>query len=302
MNLTLNSLWRSRPQQQNDLAAECLLQTATTEAVRDHYDSMARVYRLFWGEHLHHGLFVNGDERPRRAQQQMLEFCVGKLTPEPGSAVLDVGCGYGGTSIYLARNYGARVTGVTLSRKQADFASMSARRDGVQDRVEFIVANAERYAFQESHYDIIWTMESSEHFLNRRGYFRKAANALRPEGKLLVAAWTSARPDNNLALLAEAANCQPFATPTEYAQEIEAAGLQMMAVEDLTHNVTPTWEICRRRARLAWPFKLLFPPAARDFARVIDLMLWAFRVGALGYTVMVAQKLRRPSVAGTPRS
>jgi hypothetical protein len=69
----------------------------------------------------------------------------------------------------------------------------------------------------------------------------------------------------------------------------------MMAVEDLTHNVTPTWEICRRRARLARPFKVLFPLAARDFARVIDLMLWAFRGGALGYTVMVAQKLRRGS-------
>ncbi len=275
------------------------MQTTTTEAVRDHYDSMARVYRIFWGEHLHHGLFVNGDERPRRAQEKMLEFCVGKLALAPDAAVLDVGCGYGGTSIYLARNYGARVTGITLSPKQAHFASMSARRDGVQDRVEFVVADAERYAFQESHYDVIWTMESSEHFRNRRGYFRKAANALRPQGKLLVAAWTSARSDSKLALLAEAANCQPFATPTEYAQEIEAAGLQMMAVEDLTCNVTPTWEICRRRARLARPFKLLFPPAARDFARVIDLMLWAFRVGTLGYTVMVAQKLRRPTIAGT---
>jgi tocopherol O-methyltransferase len=268
---------------------------ATTEAIRDHYDSMARVYRLFWGEHLHHGLFVNGDEQPRHAQEQMLEFCVGKLALAPDSAALDVGCGYGGTSIYLARNHGARVTGITLSQKQADFASMNARRHGVQDRVEFVVADAERYGFQESHYDAIWTMESSEHFLNRRGYFRRAANALRPEGKLLVAAWTSARSDSKLALLAEAANCQPFATPTEYAQEIEAAGLQMMAVEDLTHNVTPTWEICRRRARLARPFKVLFPLAARDFARVIDLMLWAFRGGALGYTVMVAQKLRRGS-------
>jgi tocopherol O-methyltransferase len=195
----LNLLSPSRPQQQNNLAADCLLQTATTEAIRDHYDSMARVYRLFWGEHLHHGLFVNGDERPRRAQEQMLEFCVGKLALAPDSAALDVGCGYGGTSIYLARNHGARVTGITLSQKQADFASMNARRHGVQDRVEFVVADAERYGFQESHYDAIWTMESSEHFLNRRGYFRKAANALRPEGKLLVAAWTSARSDSKLA-------------------------------------------------------------------------------------------------------
>jgi hypothetical protein len=43
----------------------------TIEAIRDHYDSMAQVYRLFWGEHLHRGLFISGDERPRQAQEQM---------------------------------------------------------------------------------------------------------------------------------------------------------------------------------------------------------------------------------------
>jgi tocopherol O-methyltransferase len=263
---------------------------ATTETVRDHYDSMARVYRLFWGEHLHHGLFINGDERPRRAQEQMLEFCVRRLAFPPGAAVLDVGCGYGGTSIYLARNYDARVTGITLSRKQAEFARKSARRNGVEDRVGFVVADAERHDFRESYYDVIWTMESSEHFLDRGRYFRKAANALQPRGKLLVAAWTSACPAGELALLAEAASCQQFATAPEYVQGIEAAGMQMVAVEDLTQDVTKTWEICRRRARLAQPFGLLFPPAARDFPRVIDMMLWAFHSGALGYTLMVAQK------------
>jgi tocopherol O-methyltransferase len=271
------------------------MQMVTTEAVRDHYDSMARVYRLFWGQHLHHGLFVSGDERPLRAQEQMLEFCLRILAFAPGSAVLDVGCGYGGTSIYLARNHDARVTGITLSRKQAAFADKSARRNGVHDRVTFVVADAERQDFRESRYDVIWTMESSEHFLDKRAYFRKAANALRPQGKLLVAAWTCARSDNKLSLLAEAAVCHQFATPIEYAQEIEAAGLQMMVVEDLTHGVTQTWEICRRRARLVRPLKMLFPQAAREFARVIDLMLSAFHSGALGYTVLVAQKPWRKS-------
>jgi tocopherol O-methyltransferase len=266
------------------------MQMVTTEAVREHYDSMARVYRLFWGQHLHHGLFVSGDERPRRAQEQMLEFCVRILAFAPGSVVLDVGCGYGGTSIYLARNHDARVTGITLSRKQAEFADKSARRNGVHDRVEFVLADAEHHDFREARYDVIWTMESSEHFLDRRGYFRKVANALRPRGKLLVAAWTSAHPDNRPSLLAEAAICQQFATATEYAQEIEAAGLQMIAAEDLTDRVAPTWAICRRRARLVWPFKMLIPQAARDFARIIELMLSAFHSGALAYTVLVAQK------------
>jgi tocopherol O-methyltransferase len=266
------------------------METVTTEAIRDHYDSMAQVYRVFWGEHLHHGLFISGNERPRRAQEQMLDFCVHLLALARGAAVLDVGCGYGGTSIYLARNHRARVTGITLSRKQAEFARKSARRHGVRDRVNFVVANAEDYVFAETNYDVIWTMESSEHFVDKRGYFRKAANALRPGGKALVSAWTAVRPDDKLAALAEAALCHRLETPAEYARNIEAAGLRITAVEDLTNAVTQTWEICRRRARVASLFKPLFPQSARDFVRVIDLMLSAFRSGALTYTVIVAQK------------
>jgi tocopherol O-methyltransferase len=267
----------------------------TIESIRDHYDSMAQVYRLFWGEHLHHGLFIRGDEGPRQAQEQMLEFCVCLLALAPGAAVLDVGCGYGSTAVYLARDFGAHVTGITISRKQAEFAKKLARRNGVCDRVEFVVADAERSVFRESHYDIIWTMEASEHFQNRREYFRKAAKALRAQGKLLVAAWTSARPDGILAALAEAAICQQFASPAKYVEELEAAGLQMKVVQDLTQEVIPTWDICRRRARLVSPFKMLFPQAARDFVRVIDLMLCALHGGALSYTVMVAQRPCRQS-------
>jgi cyclopropane fatty-acyl-phospholipid synthase-like methyltransferase len=89
------------------------MRTVTIEAIRDHYDFMAQVYRLFWGEHLHHGLFISGDERPRLAQEQMLKFCV-RL---------------------LARDFDAHITGITISRKQAEFAKKLARRNGVRDRV-----------------------------------------------------------------------------------------------------------------------------------------------------------------------
>jgi hypothetical protein len=72
--------------------------------------------------------------------------------------------------------------------------------------------------------------------------------------------------------LAEAAICHQFASPAWYIQEIEAAGLQMKGVQDLTREVIPTRDICRRRRRLVSPFKMLFPQAARKFTRVIDLI------------------------------
>ena len=92
---------------------------ATAQQVREHYNFFAHIYRLFWGEHIHHGLFLNGIETPEEAQLLMLEHCVQLAGLQPKSHVLDVGCGHGGTAVYLAHKYDCTVRGLTISEKQA---------------------------------------------------------------------------------------------------------------------------------------------------------------------------------------
>ena len=63
----------------------------TAAAIRQHYDSFALLYRAFWGDHIHHGLFETGDESPQQAQLKMLEHCVELVGVKRGCDVLAAG-------------------------------------------------------------------------------------------------------------------------------------------------------------------------------------------------------------------
>src|SRR5436190_12921001 len=104
--------------------------------IRSHYDVATLFYWLLWGRHLHHGLW-DGDESAPQAQQQLTETVARLVGIEQGERVLDVGCGMGGSSIHLARAHGCRVTGITLSPVQRQWATMSARWNRAGKNTEF---------------------------------------------------------------------------------------------------------------------------------------------------------------------
>ena len=73
------------------------------EKVREHYDRMSPYYHSLWGEHIHHGYWIRGDESKETAQVQLIEHLARAAGIPQGAKILDVGCGFGASSIYLAR-------------------------------------------------------------------------------------------------------------------------------------------------------------------------------------------------------
>ncbi|NIW02680.1 MAG: methyltransferase type 11, partial [Gammaproteobacteria bacterium] len=70
-------------------------------AVERHYDSLALLYRLFWGEHVHHGLWPARGGSPRDAQIRLVSHLADRAGIAGGERVLDVGCGYGASARWL---------------------------------------------------------------------------------------------------------------------------------------------------------------------------------------------------------
>jgi len=257
--------------------------------VREHYDAMFWPYLLFWGHHLHHGLFLTGRESPREAQVTMLRHCVSLLPGAPNGHVLDVGCGYGATSLFFAREFGCRVQGISVSGRQVAHARASARREGLEDLTDFVIADAEHMRFPRAAFDLIWVMESSEHFNNRPRFFRRAAKSLREGGVLLLAAWSAS--DNAepqaLARVAEAAICPIFSRVQEYSSTLAQAGLTVLVSRDLTNLVMKTWEVVCSRVQKLRLLAHLTPSSVREFSEKIGLIHEAFRKRLLTYQLWV---------------
>jgi len=257
-------------------------------AIREHYDSLAFIYRTFWGDHIHHGLFLDGDG-PARAQVRLIQHCLG-LLGAVGRDVLDVGCGHGGTAIHLAKQCGCRVLGITISEKQAHIARENSARAGVDKQVSIVAADAEAFAYPAEQFDLVWTMESSEHFADKHGYFQNAGRTLRAGGELLLSAWTGSMTSPRVREVATRFLCPELWTREQYGSAIAAAGLRVRVAENLSPRVLRTWEVCSQRAKAAAVAVKLLPAAAREFVEGIDVILEAYRFGELTYTVIVAEK------------
>ena len=106
--------------------------------VAHHYDLSGELYDLFLDRDRQYSCayFARADMTLEEAQQAKKAHIAAKLCLRPGMRVLDIGCGWGGMALSLAREHGAQVVGVTLSREQHRVATERARAAGLADRVE----------------------------------------------------------------------------------------------------------------------------------------------------------------------
>lgn len=160
------------------------------KAVTYHYDVSNDFYRLWLDRRMVYSCayFDSSEDELDAAQEKKLDYICRKLRLMPGQKLLDIGCGWGGLAIHAAKNYGVKVTGITLSQPQAELANPQVAEAGLQDQVTILVKDYRKVKVEKpDFFDALVSVGMFEHVGKEMllGYFSHAYELLKPGGVFL---------------------------------------------------------------------------------------------------------------------
>lgn len=239
--------WRMklRPLLQNNLRSK------SRANVAHHYDLDDRLYQLFLDSERQYSCayFEQGNEDLETAQLAKKRHIAAKLLIEPGQRVLDIGCGWGGLSRYLAEVAGAgHVTGITLSTEQLAGAQLKAGQSPQAEQLEY---RLEDYRDTRGPFDRIVSVGMFEHVGTRfhDAFFRKCHELLSDDGVMLLHfIGNSDVPDfNNPWIERYIFPGGHIPSMSEFTPAIERSGLVVCDIEVLRLHYAQTLRLWRER-------------------------------------------------------
>ncbi|OKH18465.1 methyltransferase domain-containing protein [[Limnothrix rosea] IAM M-220] len=228
----------------------------SSNTVANSYDEWTEdgILEFYWGEHIHLGHYGSPPRRKDflKAKADFVHEMVrwGGLDKLPaGTTVLDVGCGFGGSSRIMAQNYGFQATGITLSPKQAQRAN-DLTPEGVT--AKFMVNDALDMSFPDNSFDVVWSVEAGPHMPDKMKYAEEMMRVLKPGGILVVADWNQ-RDDRRVPLnwwekpvmrqLLDQWSHPSFSSIERFSEQIAETGLVdgEVVTADWTKETLPSW-------------------------------------------------------------
>ncbi|KAG5659402.1 hypothetical protein KAF25_000604 [Fusarium avenaceum] len=294
------------------------------DRIKLHYDLASDYYLSLWGEHIHHGYWPTPEsestQTKEEAQANLIQLLLDTSKLPSNSAVLDVGCGIGGTSRYLASKYGCSVTGITISSKQVEIAYRLTKTAGEdqasskptsdqgatrlgEGRVKFLELDAEKmgdfFNDQQGSFDAVWISEALSHFPNKTLFFENVMKVLKPGGKLVLADWFKAEDldnttfTNDIKPIEDGMLLPPLCTQKGYLELAKKAGLAVFSEpKDISKEVRKTWDITWSLVQnpSLWAFALSQGRDGIAFLQSFRAMRRGYANGSFRYAVMVFKK------------
>jgi len=271
--------------------------------IQKFYDASTRLWEETWGEHMHHGYYGpdgTAEKDHFQAQIDMIEEFLRWGNVTQPRKILDVGCGVGGSSLYLANKFGAEVTGITLSPVQVSRAKTRAIEAERAEQTRFYAADAMNPPFPNESFDLIWSLESGEHMPDKQRFLQTCFDLLKPGGIFLMATWCH-RPEspeltpderNSLEKIYQAYHLPYIISISEYADLAKNVGFTAIETADWTEAVAPFWKAV---VRSVFRVKSITGLAQAGFSTIrgamaMSLMISGYRSGLIRFGLLQGRK------------
>ena len=255
---------------------------AHQEAIEQYYDRAWLDYRVFWitSENLafHLGYWSESTRSHAESLIDMNRAMADRISVSARDRVFDAGCGVGGTSLWLARERGARVVGVNIAPGQVTRAEEFARGRGLDALVRFERKDFLHSGFPDADFDVVWAQESVLHAPSQREFLAEAHRLLRPGGRLIVedvfAAAKARSAEDQKLLETICAGCliPDLPSSTDFVGWAQEVGFADVRMEDISRQVEPSFRKLRRILRFTYPMVLALRAVRLRAEEEVDML------------------------------
>jgi tocopherol O-methyltransferase len=274
------------------------------QRIINYYDATHIDYRVFWtgGDNraVHFGYYDDRTQDHSSALARMNEVLAEAAGIAREDVVIDAGCGYGGSAMWLAEAYGCDVTGITLSPLQAAKGQRYVQERGLSDKVRIREGDYSDLGYKNGFFSVYWALESLVHAEDRKRVIAEANRVLKPDGRIAIAEYTlrSGLSPSEKSYLMPWLNgwAMPgLLTREEYAKHLEEGGFMDIQIRDATEHVRPSLRRLEILNILNYPIALFVAPLFFRKERLENYygswrQINALKKGLWQYSIITARK------------
>jgi len=249
---------------------------------------------MVWGDNIHLGVPCNDACPHPEAMEHTNEIMAEIANLEDGARVLDLGCGYGATARYLARECRSSVVGINVSEKELEVANARALKAGLGDFLMFERGDFHSLKYADESFDVVWSQEAFLHGANKDQIISEAKRVLVPGGTLIftdlvVTAGTS---PSDRERIYERVRSPLMWDTDDYHRCLVSQGFQVLQMQDWSAHVARSYSWIRDQVEKTRDV-LLARTDSQTIDRTMDgLGFWvdSANAGKIGWALFAAVK------------